>query len=907
MPAIVHPLAGLEERDGDLRLPPQQYLKLSLFAQLKKKPDLEKFPGTLVIRRYRKGEFVIYQGEAGWTAFYILTLEDLLTLRQIQLESTVRENERRFLMLEIERLKAEVKIDADLGDDAPQRQAATVHIATLGTKYSQLQTTTRLATFKSRPFENLKNRTGDSIYAPVGGLQTVSYTMDTAPLFEGDLFGEMSCLYRTPRSATVKADRDCYMVEFLRSVLEKVQKDTAFETKANGIILHRFLGSQLPKMAIFRDLKKEEYADLKNNVELISYDPGDIICDEHERSDCMYLVRNGLVKVMKNVSQMLSLNDIADWSIFGAALKKSSTETGTPHAAFWALLSDRARTIIQQAADPARLGTPDRIEIVFAINDVIRDEAIVNKKTNQFEKYKMADAPELKPIVDSEPFKAKLGPYPAASKAWSDAQVRRRNRLVVETLFQKGIRQHDRFAGVETILSYITPNDFFGEMGLLLNQPRTASCIAFSHPNQEGSVDLVKIPSKTFWRLMRASTEIRDKLKAEVANRRKQMLTTIARPVWEEANQVQFSERFSDLGLIQGQKLMLIDLDRCTRCDECVKACVHTHTDGRTRLFLDGPRFGKYLVPTACRSCLDPVCMINCPVASIHRGDNKEIVIENWCIGCEACAKDCPYGSIQMHDLGIVTEGARNWRYLPASAKEAQGEWFKPDYRDAKWLPGSSPFSWDRNVMAAVRDRLPSMTESGKLTEQAILFRCTFEMGRRAADPSATFRIELVSLSTAVRVWINGKELTVDDKPRRGKHDFSIPPLPKKPPRPSQVAAAKDAKQPEEPVMQAALAEPVTNWVRVGKNVVAISVMPTMNINEMLMQFRLDEIKKPKALPSEVEQAVVEEVVEKLVTHRAVVCDLCSSLPGQIPACVHACPHDAAMRVDARRNFPTRY
>ena len=92
-------------------------------------------------------------------------------------------------------------------------------------------------------------------------------------------------------------------------------------------------------------------------------------------------------------------------------------------------------------------------------------------------------------------------------------------------------------------------------------------------------------------------------------------------------------------------------------------------------------RFGKFLVPTSCRSCLDPVCMIRCPVASIHRGDNREIVIEDWCIGCSACAESCPYGSIQMYDLGIIPEKARGWRYLPSSHPLARGDWFRPRRR----------------------------------------------------------------------------------------------------------------------------------------------------------------------------------------------------------------------------------
>jgi Fe-S-cluster-containing hydrogenase component 2 len=120
---------------------------------------------------------------------------------------------------------------------------------------------------------------------------------------------------------------------------------------------------------------------------------------------------------------------------------------------------------------------------------------------------------------------------------------------------------------------------------------------------------------------------------------------TAAKPASREAER---------LGLIQGQQLMLIDMERCTLCLECVKGCVDSHADGRSRLFLVGHRYEKYLVPITCRSCLDPVCMIGCPVRSIQRGDNREIVIKDWCIGCRMCAKNCPYDAIKMHDLPII-------------------------------------------------------------------------------------------------------------------------------------------------------------------------------------------------------------------------------------------------------------
>ena len=105
---------------------------------------------------------------------------------------------------------------------------------------------------------------------------------------------------------------------------------------------------------------------------------------------------------------------------------------------------------------------------------------------------------------------------------------------------------------------------------------------------------------------------------------------------------------FLEQELMQGQNLLLLDLNKCTRCDECVKACVATHDDGVTRLVRDGLRFENFLVATSCRACMDPLCMTRCPVGSIRRKDTLDIVIEDWCIGCGNCATDCPYGNINV-------------------------------------------------------------------------------------------------------------------------------------------------------------------------------------------------------------------------------------------------------------------
>jgi Fe-S-cluster-containing dehydrogenase component/CRP-like cAMP-binding protein len=100
---------------------------------------------------------------------------------------------------------------------------------------------------------------------------------------------------------------------------------------------------------------------------------------------------------------------------------------------------------------------------------------------------------------------------------------------------------------------------------------------------------------------------------------------------------------------INGRAAMLIDLDRCTRCDDCVRACEATH-DGNPRFVRDGPTLGPVMVAHACMHCADPVCMIGCPTGAIHRdGIGGQVVINDvTCIGCGTCAQSCPYDNIQM-------------------------------------------------------------------------------------------------------------------------------------------------------------------------------------------------------------------------------------------------------------------
>ncbi|MEQ8850117.1 cyclic nucleotide-binding domain-containing protein [Botrimarina sp.] len=118
-----------------------------------------------------------------------------------------------------------------------------------------------------------------------------------------------------------------------------------------------------------------------------------------------------------------------------------------------------------------------------------------------------------------------------------------------------------------------------------------------------------------------------------------------------------------DQRLTNGTQAMVIDLDRCTRCDDCVRACAAMH-DGNPRFVRQGDQHDTLQFAQACMHCVDPVCMIGCPTGAIHRDEATGVVRINasTCVGCSACANSCPYSAIQMVELrepsgAIVVDG----------------------------------------------------------------------------------------------------------------------------------------------------------------------------------------------------------------------------------------------------------
>ncbi len=220
------------------------------------------------------------------------------------------------------------------------------------------------------------------------------------------------------------------------------------------------------------------------------------------------------------------------------------------------------------------------------------------------------------------------------------------------------VKVSQAFPGGEMVMRYLHRGDYFGAAGILSSGVRAATCLAADH------VELVRIPREDILALMEASPRVHQEFHKDL-----ERVQTSTGQAFVSPSTLPLDDLL-ERGLMQAQNLLLIDLESCTRCDDCVRACADSH-DGVTRLVREGIRFDKYLVATSCRSCADPLCLIGCPVGSIHRQDSMEIVIEDWCIGCGLCAKQCPYGNINMHPVTTTEDvpGEPGWQQPVVKSK----------------------------------------------------------------------------------------------------------------------------------------------------------------------------------------------------------------------------------------------
>jgi len=269
-----------------------------------------------------------------------------------------------------------------------------------------------------------------------------------------------------------------------------------------------------------------------------------------------------------------------------------------------------------------------------AIDDIARHTTFETHGTQEwFRDFKKVKGDDPSAVLGQEPAVAEEGHY-------LDGLIMIRSGFA---RVSEGLDQGQRTTG------YAVQNDVFG-LEEIVHHWRHGGPLAFRRSLRAiGSVDILRVPTALVERHVLPNAPADQLPEADAGGGE-------VTPAWLEQSTDRglpqsLVDFFVDERTINGRAAMVIDTDRCTACDDCVRACASAH-NANPRFKRHGPIHDGKQVTNACMHCADPVCLIGCPTGAIHRHESGAVVIDDaTCIGCATCANACPYDNITMVEI----------------------------------------------------------------------------------------------------------------------------------------------------------------------------------------------------------------------------------------------------------------
>lgn len=386
-----------------------------------------------------------------------------------------------------------------------------------------------------------------------------------------------------------------------------------------------WLGVFGANVSIFEDLSPLQLREMMLDSKVRRYDPGDVIFTRHAPGSSMFAIAQGSVAVEVNPDDPSITVPIEQGSIFG--------EVG--------LISGRRRGATIRAAEPVvaiELSRTAALKLIAtspgaarAVNRISIERQLLQMFGSGLTKQDVAPLVESAEVTD-----VRAGEVIIEEGADDkDVFIIRRGSMIVEK----------NIAGRPVFLSYLPAGSYVGEMAVIDGSARTATVKAAIKS------EVIRLPGEQFMDLLDANPKVRERALSDMAGRREVNAFIESRKDEFGGAVDMYSQTAAflvDQGLGEATDVLLIDEKLCIGCDNCERACADAH-EGLSRLDREAGRTYAHLhVPTSCRHCEHPHCMADCPPNAINRGPDGEVFIDETCIGCGNCQRNCPYGVIRM-------------------------------------------------------------------------------------------------------------------------------------------------------------------------------------------------------------------------------------------------------------------
>jgi len=405
-------------------------------------------------------------------------------------------------------------------------------------------------------------------------------------------------------------------------ILEQKFRGLPFDTDVDGTLA--LIRKRIP---LFADINGLVLRELVLASEILTPNPGDVIFQQNDYTNSFITIVEGEVNIETDEGASICLEQ---GQFFGEM----------------SLLSGRRRSATVRASKNCVLLESPRRDIIRLMNTYDRVRRIIDQffivrtlRAGLIPDVPFDDVVDVARTAELRTFKADAALFKEGDEADGLHLIRSGSVSVSRNI-----------GGREIVTTYVAAGNYVGEMGLLGESNRSATVRATV------ATESVFLGADVFQQMLLSSTGLRLRVQEKIKERLSENLRMEAAP--EAGDLISF---LMQQGLGEATDVLLIDESLCIACDNCEKACAETH-GGTSRLDRSaGPSYAQVHVPTSCRHCEDPHCMKDCPPDAIRRAPNGEVYIQESCIGCGNCERNCPYGVIQMAGEKETAPGLIGW------------------------------------------------------------------------------------------------------------------------------------------------------------------------------------------------------------------------------------------------------